>query len=289
MRSAATPPQQQEGSGTAAAAAETAPIIASGSVPVLASDRLRPLLQRPEVQTHLKLTVRQKEQLGLNPKPRGRSNGANGAEGDSSAPPPPAPDDLLGSSGRVSIILSPDEAGAAATPEERKNKADAAVAQLRAQLTAASEANAAKIKQVLTPAQYARLLQLGLQKRGPFALGDPEVAEQVPIEPAKRAPISALAADAQRRIAAVMSEAMRTRLAPGRDGSSSNGPNFRVIPRDQVEQVQREMKNRLSPTRQKADKIRREAEAQILAQLSPEEKARWQQIQGEPFAFRTDG
>jgi hypothetical protein len=275
--------QQQEGSGTALAA--TTPLIASGSVPVSTSDRLRPLLQRPEVQTHLKLTVRQKEQLGLNPKARGRSNGADGGPG---APPPP--DDLLGSSGRVSIILSPDEAGADTTPEERKKKADAAVARLRDQLAAASEANAAKIKEVLTPAQYARLLQLDLQKRGPFALGDPEVAEQVQIEPAKRAQITALAADAQRRIGAVMSEALQARLAPSRAGSSgsSNGPNFRVIPRAQVEQFQRDMKNRLSPTRQNADKIRREAEEQILAQLSPEERTRWQESQGEPFSFRTD-
>jgi hypothetical protein len=256
-------------------------------VPVLGSDRLRPLLQRPEVQNHLKLTVRQKAELGLNPKPRTRSNDAGGGP---AAPPPP--DDLLGNSGRVSIILSPDEASTAATPEERKKKADAAIARLRDQLAVASEANATKIKEVLTPAQYVRLLQLDLQKRGPFALGDPAVAEQVQIEAAKRASIAAVASDAQRRIGTVMSEALRERLspssAPGTSAGSSNPSNFRVIPRAQVEQFQRDMKNRLSPTRQKADKIRREAEEQILAQLSEEEKTRWQQVQGEPFPFRTD-
>jgi hypothetical protein len=106
-----------------------------------------------------------------------------------------------------------------------------------------------------------------LQRRGPLALGDAAVAEQVKLAANKRVLIANLALEAQRKISEARAEAIREQGLPA---------------------YEQQMKNRLSPVRQKTDKIRREAEANILAQLSPDETARWQATQGEPFTFRID-
>jgi len=62
----------------------------------------------------------------------------------------------------------------------------------------------------------------------------------------------------------------------------------RIVAPARMEQFRRDMKNRLSPVRQKTDKIKKEAEAKILTLLSDDERVRWQEAQGEPFSFRTD-
>ena len=62
--------------------------------------------------------------------------------------------------------------------------------------------------------------------------------------------------------------------------SLRSGARINSASRDDV------LKNRLSPVHQKWDRIK--AETQILALLTPEEARRWQEMQGEPFTFRTD-
>ncbi len=226
-------------------------------------DRLRALVERPEVQSHLKLTVRQKAELGLNPKPG--KDGANSS-----------------SNGTRTLTLSVPTGSENASPEERQKQIEEAVAGLGDKLAAESQDRAGKIKDVLTPDQYARLLELNLQRRGALALGDPAVAEQIKLDPAKRAPVAALASEAQRKMDAAFSEALL-----GVDAGET-GPRSAAAVAGRVEQFQRDMKNRLSPVRQKTDKIKKEAEANILALLSDEEQTRWREAQGEPFSFRKD-
>ncbi len=262
----AAPPRRAVGS----------PLVLSASAPLPESDRLRQLLQRPEVQNHLKLTVRQKGELGLNPKPS-----ANGAAGRNA---PPAGDDLPGSSGRIALVLPAEAGESGASPDERQKQAEAALEKLRAQLAADAGSRLGKIKEVLTPDQYARLLQLDLQRRGPLALGDPVVAEQIKLDLAKRAPVAALANDAQKRIGEATSEALRKSLGEPEAGSG----DVRIVAPARLEQFRRDMKNRLSPVRQKTDKIKKEGEANVLALLSDEEQTRWREAQGEPFSFRKD-
>jgi hypothetical protein len=178
----------------------------------------------------------------------------------------------------------PESGESGASPEERQKQAEASLEKLRAQLAADATSRLGKIKEVLTPEQYARLLQLDLQRRGPLALGDPNVAEQIKLDPAKRAPVAALANDAQKRIGEATSEALRKSLGEPEPGSGE----VRIVAPVRMEQFRRDMKNRLSPVRQKTDKIRKEAETNLLALLSDEERTRWQDAQGEPFSFRTD-
>lgn len=257
--------------GPAAAHAQEATPPPTGPGPVISfrapsaapGDRLRALVERPEVQSHLKLTVRQKAELGLNPKP------GKGGAGDSS-------------NTTRTLSVSVPAGGENDSPEERQKQIKEAVAGLSDKLAAETQARTGKIKDVLTPDQYARLLELDLQRRGLLALGDPAVAEQIKLDAAKRAPIAALAGEAQRKMDAAFSEALLGADAGG------TGPRTPAAVAGRVEQFQRDMKNRLSPIRQKTDKIKKGAEANILALLSDEERTRWQDAQGEPFSFRKD-
>jgi hypothetical protein len=230
------------------------------TAPASQGSRLRQLLERPEVQTHLKLTVRQKSDLGLNPRPRSNDRRPGGRGGESGTPGS-APD---GEAGRITLRVT---GGPNDSPEERQRRLNEVMESARADIEAAGRTRDEKIKEVLSPEQYARLLELDLQRRGPLALGDAAVAEQVKLAANKRVLIANLALEAQRKISEARVEAIREQGLPA---------------------YEQQMKNRLSPIRQKTDKVRREAEASILAQLSPDETARWQATQGEPFTFRID-
>ena len=254
------------------------------------------LLTRSEVQSHLKLTIRQKNELGLTPAP------ANGAGGQGGAADPEA------ARRRDQMRQRFREMGEKMRDlpeEERRQKMREMGEQVRGEFEAARTARDEKIKEVLTPEQYQRLLALDLQFRGPLALGDAKVAEQIKIAPERRAPISAAANEAQTQIRQAIFESMGfTPGGPQQGADPGTVPGAGAGRRQQRSQraqggqrgrggagfgqLQQDMKNRLSPVRQKVDKTRKAAEEKILALLSAEESARWTAALGEPFSFRTD-
>ena len=219
------------------------PLIISTAPSAMGSQRR--LLDRVDVQNHLRLSVRQKNELGLTPPQPGGKAGSGGP-----------------STGASPIRI---EVNMKASPEERQQNVQEVAEKIRAQVEATHKVSEEKIEEVLTPEQLKRLAELDLQFRGPLALGDPKVAEAVKLAPEKRAPITTLAQEAQRKMAEVKVEAIR------------EGKN-----------IQQESKNRLSPLRKKTDKAKAEASEKILAMLSPEENTRWETAQGKPFLFRTD-
>lgn len=219
------------------------PLIISAAPSAMGSQRR--LLERGDVQNHLRLTVRQKKELGLAPLPPGGK--ARSKPGEAKAAPL-----------RIEVDVK-------SSPEERQQSLQELSERVRAQVEASHSASEAKIKEVLTPEQLKRLAELDLQFRGPLALGEPKVVEEVKLAAEKRAPIAALAQEARRK----MAEATVDALKEGRN-------------------LQQERKNRLSPLRKKTDKAKGEASEKILAMLSPEEMARWEAAQGKPFLFRTD-
>jgi hypothetical protein len=193
--------------------AQVGPANNSGAVRAVSPDfgdvPLEQLLARPEVRTHLRLTLRQQQQLD-----------------------------------------QPERAGTSDPPADGERR----------------------IREVLSPEQFARLNQIALQQRGPLALADAKVADQINMDNTKRAAIRATAAEANVKTRQAISEAFR--------GVRGRGQGMR--------QMQQDLTNRSSPLRQTMDEIRTNAEIKILALLSDEEKARWQKAQGEPFTPRAD-
>ena len=124
-----------------------------------------------------------------------------------------------------------------------------------------------KMKEILKPEQMTRLHQLDLQRRGPLSLADAKVAEEIKLTPANRAEVAKIVADYQQQTGEVMRAAFEGARASGQF------PDFQ---------------SKLSPIKQKMDKTKKAAEAQVVALLSDQEKAAWTAAQGEPFTFRAD-
>lgn len=218
------------GGGRAEAQSEPPRPAVAATTPAAAARINALLLARPEVQTHLRLSLRQKAALELTPagKPK------------------------LGSLADGSMLEKAIKSGIA-----------------MGESPARRQANEDTVRRVLRPEQLERLLQLGLQERGPLALSNPDVAPRVLLTPERRTEIHKIARDTD--------QANRTILAA-----------FAARPGISGESLWAEWNNRLSPTRRAMDRAKKEAEDKILALLTPDESLRWRKLVGEPFAFRTD-
>ena len=204
------------------------------------------LLQRTEVQTHLRLTVQQKQQIA-------------DLQGQTRT--------MMGERMRSLFQGQQQPGGGNPSREERRQQFEQMRPQMEAAMNAFQGELNDKMKAILTPEQAARLRQLDLQRRGILSLADPKVAEEVKLSPANRAEVGKIVADWQQQTGEV------TRTAFENARQSGQFPDFQ---------------SKLSPTKQKLDKIKKAAEAQVQALLSDEEKAAWASAQGEPFTFRAD-
>ncbi len=205
------------------------------------------LLQRPEVQTHLQLTVKQKNELsGLTEQSRTAMRGR-----------------------MREMFRGQNQPGQEnESREQRRQRMQEMAPQIRAVVTAFQGEMNEKVRAILTPEQAVRLHQLDLQRRGPLSMADPKVADELKLTPANRAEIGKIAAAYEQETGTVMRDAFQNMRENG-----GQMPDFY---------------SRLSPLRQRLDKSRKDAEAQTLALLSPEEKAAWTAAIGEPFTFRAD-
>lgn len=217
------------------------------------------LLARPEVQAHLHLTVRQKNELGLNPGPGRNKPSVAGGGAMKSA-------EAAGRNFSTKLREVNGQSGNL-SPEEQRQAIREMTARLHAEADAQQKASEDAARRVLSSAQLKRLVELDLQLRGPAALGDTEMAEQVQLSAQQRAQIAAILTEAEKQVGKVMFAQTTSSRRP----RPSNAPN-----------------NRLSPKQQQMHAIEKEAEAKILALLTPEQAEHWQQAQGTPFTFRTD-
>jgi hypothetical protein len=157
------------------------------------------------------------------------------------------------------------------TPEQRQQMAEQMRQQIQPIIQAAMNQwqgeLSEKIKAILKPEQVTRLYQLDLQKRGPMAMGDARVAQQIKLTPQSATTISKIANDWQAAQQQIIGEAFREAR------EQNQMPDFQ---------------NKLSPARKKIDQNRQDAEAKALATLSADEKASWQAAIGREFRFRPD-
>ncbi|MCX6360895.1 MAG: hypothetical protein NT029_13875 [Armatimonadetes bacterium] len=137
----------------------------------------------------------------------------------------------------------------------------------------------AKLKEVLRPEQYQRLVQLDRQWRGPLSLADADVAAAAGVGAEARSRIAAISGEYEREKQAVMME-----LAQKQKDASPDGSKRSVM----IKMDTKQLENPLSPQYQKLDKAKRAAEARALACLTAEEKKGWEAAQGAPFTFRKD-
>lgn len=218
--------------------------------------RCRTLLERPDVQAHLLLTLKQKKVLGLDAKP------ARLAENE--------PGVVYRAADRVVVLFSSDDG---AEQEHMRPTAERITKRFADDVRAHDEA----LKKVLSPEQRQRLFELDLQFRGLLALGDAAVADALRLPPEKRAAVAEIAREAE----------AKTSLVSGSGGGIVvRGVSVTVGKTDPA--AARDLKSRLSPRRKRVDAIKEQAAAAIRALLSDDEAARWKALQGRPFSFRTD-
>jgi hypothetical protein len=110
-------------------------------------------------------------------------------------------------------------------------------------------ANERAVAAALAPRQAARLKQIALQQRVPLAFSEPEETEALHLTEDQKARIRAIQDDAQRAL----------RIAPW------HGP---------------------ADADQRAQQVGRGAAAKILAELTPPQRATWNELTGEPFRGR---
>jgi hypothetical protein len=129
-------------------------------------------------------------------------------------------------------------------PEEREQE-------LSSYRQGAQEKLATFLNETLKDGQLKRLRQLELQQQGPFALGQPDVAQELKIT------------DEQRNQFVMVVQEMQTKIEPLIKEAQSGGNPEEIRPR--------------------VMKIRREHEGRIEALLSDGQKKQWQEMLGEPL------
>lgn len=161
--------------------------------------------------------------------------------------------------------------------DQRRQRMQEIQQQIQPQVQAAMNAYQGEIdervKKILTPAQVTRLHQLDLQKRGILSLGDPKVADEIKIASETRSEISKTVTEWQQQQGEIIRAAMQTWFQNGGPQSGQQPPDFQ---------------NRLSPIRQKLDANQKAAEDKVWNLLTPEEQARWKAALGASFTFRPD-
>ena len=137
-----------------------------------------------------------------------------------------------------------------ATDEERS----AFMAKMQAQQAERAADAKAQLEELLMPKQFERLEQIALQTQGAMALANPEVAEKL-------------------GLAKEVTEAM------GKD-LTANQEKVREMVQTMMRDRDREAAEAM---REKMEEMRKELETKLVAQLSDEQKSKFEEMKGEPF------
>jgi hypothetical protein len=141
----------------------------------------------------------------------------------------------------------------------------------RAHIEAARAEMIQQLPTILTPAQLQRLRELFMQWRGPLGLADPEMANAVGLSPAHRAQIAQIMTS----LNVQPSEPMRVIVR------REAGPEQRISGQKALEEGEGSVEKRIAEERAR----RSDAAARVAAVLDAGERARWNALQGAPFAF----
>src|SRR5579883_1895965 len=144
-----------------------------------------------------------------------------------------------------------------------------------------------KIEAVLKPWQVKRLREIDLQWRGPLALTNTALADQVGLAPEQRAKLTEAAtalhdADNKARQDA-MQQLMGNFAAQRAQAQASGAPMPRFTP-PTPEQMQA-LATKVQDAHEKALK---DANAKATAVLTPPQAQAWRALQGKPFRFPTN-
>ena len=197
------------------------------------------VVSRIDVQNEIRLTLRQRNAVGELTQSKG---------------------------GPVRVTARVDSSTPGETPEE----------QIKKQLDSQYGGIEGRLKELLKPDQFNRLLELDAQFRGPIALGDRRVADRAQLSAAHNREIAQIVTDYQRRRMQIIFEHSQVNS----QGEGSGRVAMRVQAPD--------LNNPLAPVRKKLDPLRKETEDKILTLLDAGEKERWSALQGLKFTFRAD-
>ena len=141
-----------------------------------------------------------------------------------------------------------------AETDQEREAAQAEIDKARGELRKKAEE---ALQKILSPEQFQRLKQLELQQRGPRALADEEQAQSLGLSQEQRQKI-------QQHLDQL--EEKQRQLFEG----------LRDLPRDQRRQ-------RFETLREQVDQLRQQTEQAILQVLTQEQRAKWEQMLGEPL------
>ena len=217
------------------------------------ASNLRGLLRRPEVQMEIGLDLKQRN--AINESQDGNANAIRE---------------------RIKAALQGQDAQFRnMSQDQRRQWVERQQRELAAEMESAARAQGdldAKVKQILRPEQLVRLGELDLQKRGPLALGDARVAQDLKLSAQTRNNEARILSDYQSTMRMIVGEAMQDTIQSGA-AAKGKGPDF---------------ESRLSPHRKKLEANKVDSEKRALEALSEEELASWRAAQGKPFQFRPD-
>ncbi|MFY9234549.1 MAG: hypothetical protein WAO58_08830 [Fimbriimonadaceae bacterium] len=142
------------------------------------------------------------------------------------------------------------------------------------QLQTANKALAA-----LNPAQKARLKQLGLQMYGPFAILSPDVGKELGLTAVQKKKMRALQAESVRKAQALFQE----RAVVAQSVPRPQDPNNKVQVDAYRAKLSKVLATRNSSDQKRADTLKRESDAKVLALLTSQQRAKWNAMLGPKF------
>jgi hypothetical protein len=224
------------------------------------------LLQRPDVQRHLVLDMKQKREL-----------------------------DELQSKSQAEIQQQFQQNRGLfrnrgdMTDEERQQARDQAREQRQQFMTSFQAEQDKALQGILTPEQYKRLKELDLQWRGPLALADAKLSAPLQLTQEEQTTLQKTLQDYRTAQQQARNAAMSGLNLPfgGRRGGQNQAPDANAQPPAPPELPSPdELQERLNNYRKDVEKARKAAGEAVLAALTPEQQGQWKQMTGAPFIFR---
>jgi hypothetical protein len=219
------------------------------------------LLQRPDVQRTLELTIRQKQAL--------------------------ADMQAQAQADMRQRVMQNVQNLRNMTPAQRQAQSQQIAARLQQVTSGYSDELDKRMEAILTPAQVQRLHELDLQWRGPMALADHKLADKVQLTPDQSTKVNTILQEYRQ----AQTKAQQDALAALRSSASTQNPNDasgnpQSVRRQRIDPLA--IREQMSAASREMEKVRKSEEDKVIALLTPEQQTNWQGLQGQPFAFLKD-